>query len=121
MKGYNVQINLKRGMMMKTGKIIAISFFVASALSFASAATAEVNFKRCIVCHGTKAEKVPPGGTIISATLSKDELKKTLKAYKTDKEHGGKMKATMQLQVKPFSEEDLDALADYIFTNFHIK
>jgi cytochrome c553 len=107
--------------MMKIGKIIAISFFVVGALSFASAATAEVNFKRCIACHGAKAEKVPPGGSIISATLSKDELKKTLKAYKNNKEHGGKMKATMQIQVKLFSEEDLDALAEYIFTNFHIE
>ncbi|MDR2099941.1 MAG: c-type cytochrome [Campylobacteraceae bacterium] len=105
---------------MKTGKIIATALFITGAFSLASAATAEVNFKRCIVCHGTKAEKVPPGGTIVSATLSKEELKKTLKEYKTNKEHGGKMKATMQLQVKPFSEEDLDALAEYIFTNFHI-
>lgn len=105
---------------MKMIKIITASLFAAGMVSFASAAAADVNFKRCIVCHGAKAEKVPPGGTIVSATLPKEELKKTLKAYKTNKEHGGKSKAVMQLQVKPFSEEDLDALADYIFTNFHI-
>jgi cytochrome c len=105
----------------KIGKIIVAAFFAAGALSFASAATAEVNFKRCAACHGLKAEKVPPGGTIATATVSKEELKKSLKAYKTNKEFGGKMKATMQLQVKPFTEEDLDALADYIFTNFHVE
>jgi cytochrome c len=109
-----------RRLQVKIGKIIVAALFVVGAVSFASAATAEANFKRCIACHGTKAEKVPPGGTIASATLLKDELKKTLRAYKNDKEYGGKMKATMQMQVKPFSEEDLDALADYIFTNFHI-
>ncbi|MDR1975621.1 MAG: c-type cytochrome [Campylobacteraceae bacterium] len=101
-------------------KIIAATLLVTGAVSFASAATADVNFKRCIACHGTKAEKVPPGGTIASATLTAAEIKKTLRSYKTDKTYGGKMKATMQIQVKPFSEEDLDALADYIFTNFHI-
>ncbi|MDR1008391.1 MAG: c-type cytochrome [Campylobacteraceae bacterium] len=106
---------------MKIIKIITAALFVAGTFSFASAATADVNFKRCIACHGTKAEKVPPGGTIASATLTADEIKQTLRSYKTDKDYGGKMKATMQLQVKPFSEEDLDALAEYIFTNFHIE
>lgn len=105
---------------MRMVKIITTALFVAGSLSFASAATAEANFKRCIACHGVKAEKVPPGGTIASATLKADEIKKTLRGYKNDKTYGGKMKMTMQLQVKPFSEEDLDALADYIFTNFYI-
>ncbi|MDR1460564.1 MAG: c-type cytochrome [Campylobacteraceae bacterium] len=105
---------------MKIGKIIAIAALIAGAATIANAADGATIFKRCVVCHGKSAEKVPPGGSIVSATLSAEEIKKSLRLYKTDKEHGGKMKANMQIQVKPLSEEDIDAVADYIFKNFHI-
>jgi cytochrome c len=105
---------------MRIGKIIAAAISIIAAATMVSAADGATVFKRCIVCHGKSAEKVPPGGTIISATLTADEIKTSMKLYKTDKDHGGKMKASMQVQVKPLSDEDIDAVADYIFTNFHI-
>ncbi|MDR3346641.1 MAG: c-type cytochrome [Campylobacteraceae bacterium] len=105
---------------MKIGKIIFGAMLIASAATVSMAAEPEAIFKRCVVCHGKSAEKVPPGGVIVSATLSADEIKKSLKLYKSDKEHGGKMKVSMQTQVKNLSDEDIDAVADYIFKNFHI-
>ncbi|MDR1285597.1 MAG: c-type cytochrome [Campylobacteraceae bacterium] len=109
---------------MNIGKIITIAALIIGAATVANAANATDGatiFKRCVVCHGKSAEKVPPGGSIVSATLSAEEIKKSLKLYKTDKEHGGKMKASMQIQVKPLSDEDIDTVADYIFKNFHIE
>jgi cytochrome c len=104
----------------KIGKIIAGAILAAGVVTTVSAADGATIFKRCIVCHGKSAEKVPPGGSIVSATLSAEEIKESLRLYKTDKSHGGKMKVSMQAQMKTLSEEDIDAVADYIFTNFHI-
>ncbi|MDR0408144.1 MAG: c-type cytochrome [Campylobacteraceae bacterium] len=105
---------------MKIGKFIAVAVLIAGAATMVSAADGATIYKRCVVCHGKSAEKVPPGGSIISATLPAEEIKKSLKLYKTDKGHGGKMKASMQVQVKPLTDEDIDTVADYIFKNFHI-
>jgi cytochrome c len=104
----------------KIGKIIVGAILVAGVVTTINAADGAKVFKRCIVCHGKSAEKVPPGGSIVSATLSAEEIKKSLRLYKTDKNHGGKMKVNMQTQMKTLSEEDIDAVADYIFKNFHI-
>jgi cytochrome c len=104
----------------KISKFIIAAVLVAGAASIVNAADGATIFKRCIVCHGKSAEKVPPGGSIVSATLSAEEIKKSLGLYKTDKNHGGKMKASMQLQMKTLSEEDINTVADYIFKNFHI-
>jgi cytochrome c553 len=104
----------------KIGKIITVAAFIAGIAVTANAADGATIFKRCIVCHGKSAEKVPPGGTIVSATLTAEEIKDSLKLYKTNKDHGGKMRANMQAQVKPLSDDDINAVADYIFKNFHI-
>ncbi|MDR1554694.1 MAG: c-type cytochrome [Campylobacteraceae bacterium] len=106
---------------MKIGKIIAATVLIAGAATMVSAADSATIFKRCIVCHGKSAEKVPPGGTIVSATLTAEEIKTSLKLYKTNKDHGGKMKVSMQAQMKSLSDEDIDAISDYIFKNFHIS
>ncbi len=106
---------------MKIVKLLTAAALIGGAFSLASAAPKPENvFKRCTVCHGQKAEKVPPGGTVITAKLGADEIKKSLKGYK-DGTYGGKMKASMVGQVKSLSNEDIDAVADYIFNNFHTK
>jgi cytochrome c len=107
-------------MNVKISKVIAAVILAAGAVSMANAADGATIFKRCVVCHGKSAEKVPPGGSIVSATLSAEEIKQSLKLYKTNKDHGGKMKVSMQAQMKSLSEEDIDTVADYIFKNFHI-
>lgn len=101
-------------------KFIVAGLILASAATISMAAAPEAIFKRCVVCHGKSAEKVPPGGTVITAKLTAEEIKKALHGYK-DGTYGGKMKASMIGQVKPLSNEDIDAVADYLFTNFHIS
>lgn len=105
---------------MKFTKLLCALAIVAGSFSMVSAAAPENIFKRCTVCHGKKAERVPPGGTVITAKLSADEIKKSLKGYK-DGTYGGKMKASMIGQVKSLSDEDIDAIAHYIYDNFNIK
>jgi cytochrome c553 len=105
---------------MKIVKLLTIAALVGGAFTFVSAAAPENIFKRCTVCHGKQAEKVPPGGTVITAKLSAEEIKKSLNGYKSGT-YGGKMKASMTGQVKSLSNEDIDALGDYIFKNFHIE
>ncbi|MFV0481265.1 MAG: c-type cytochrome [Campylobacteraceae bacterium] len=105
---------------MKISTIVASALIVAGFASQSFAAAPEAIFKRCTVCHGKNAEKVPPGGTKITADLTADEIKSSLKGYKAGT-YGGKMKASMIGQVKSLSDADIDALADYIVTNFGKK
>lgn len=81
--------------------------------SVAYAADGAALYKKCIACHGKDASKVPPGGTVASNTLSEEEIVKALKGYQ-DGSFGGKAKATMKIQVKSLSDEDIEALAKYI-------
>ncbi|ASM39722.1 c-type cytochrome [Campylobacter sp. RM12327] len=77
-------------------------------------------FKKCIACHGTKAEKsylnkVPVLTQVDPATRLED-----MKAYKAGTVNGGKgkfnMGAVMKLQMSSLSEEDMKAVNDYIST-----
>ncbi len=81
--------------------------------SAAYAADGATLYKKCIACHGKDASKVPPGGTVASNTLSEEEIVKALKGYQ-DGSFGGKAKATMKLQTKNLTDEDIAALAKYI-------
>ena len=106
---------------MKIVKLLTAAALIGGAFTLASADPKPENiFKRCTVCHGKQAEKVPPGGTVITAKLTADEIKKSLKGYK-DGTYGGKMKASMIGQVKSLNEEDIDAIAEYIYKNYHIE
>lgn len=71
--------------------------------------------KTCASCHGNSGEKVALNTSAILNTMSKDEISQALKGYK-DGTYGKKMKSLMQGQVKPFNDEELDALAEYIST-----
>lgn len=72
-------------------------------------------FKKCVACHGKKAEKLAPGAEIIINTLSEQEIYEALSGYKAGT-FGGKSQKTMQLQVKNLKDEDFKALAKYIKT-----
>lgn len=72
-------------------------------------------FKKCVACHGKKAEKLAPGAEIVVNTLSEQEIYNALSGYKAGT-FGGKSKKTMQLQVKKLNDEDFKALAKYIKT-----
>lgn len=78
-------------------------------------------YKKCIACHGAKAEKsylnkVPVLTQVDAATRLED-----MKAYKAGTAgEGGKgkfgMGAVMKLQMSSLSEEDMKAVNDYIST-----
>lgn len=87
-------------------------------LSFASFAFAEAPavFKKCIACHGPDAKKVAPGskGGVTIAGMAKDELIKELKGYRAKTADNGGAKAIMYGQAANLSDDDIEALADYI-------
>jgi cytochrome c553 len=70
------------------------------------------DFKRCIACHGKSAEKVPPGGAIVINELTFDQLNSTLQDFKS----GKKKSATMTIQTKTLTVEQLEELSTYIPT-----
>lgn len=81
----------------------------------ALAADGEALFKKCVACHGKKAEKKAPGAEVIINTLSEKEIADALAGYKAGT-FGGKAKKTMELQVKTLNDDDIKALATYIVT-----
>ncbi|GEM_PF-227214 len=78
-------------------------------------------FKKCIACHGTKAEKkylnkVPPLNTLDAATIAANmQLYKDGKVGENGKGLFG-MGAVMKIQMKPISPEEMKAVAEYIQT-----
>ncbi len=68
---------------------------------------------QCSSCHGKQAEK---SALNASENISKWDVKKiesALQGYKTGT-FGGKMKAIMQAQIKPLSDEEIKLLSVYI-------
>ncbi len=68
---------------------------------------------KCAGCHGTKGEKHALGKSNVIAGQSKAELVQKMSGYK-DGSYGGAMKQIMAGQVSSLSEEQIEALADYI-------
>ncbi|WP_299549833.1 c-type cytochrome [uncultured Helicobacter sp.] len=75
-------------------------------------------YKKCIACHGAKAERVAPGskGNVKIAGMAKDELVTQLQGYKAGTADNGGAKAIMYANMKNFklTDADIDAVADYI-------
>jgi len=100
---------------MKTLNKIAILFALGSVAAFAandinSTIDAKALFEaKCATCHGLKAEKKALGKSEIIAQNGYDDIIKDLKEFKN-----GKGAAIMQAQVKPLSEQELEAVAKYI-------
>lgn len=69
--------------------------------------------QKCASCHGTKAEKSALGKSQIIATFSEQQIKDALHGYQSGT-YGKEMKALMQGQVKPLSDEQIGVLAKYI-------
>ena len=100
---------------MKTLNKMAILFALGSVATFAandinSTIDAKALFEaKCTTCHGLKAEKKALGKSEIIAQNGYDDIIKDLKEFKS-----GKGAAIMQAQVKPLSEQELEAVAKYI-------
>jgi cytochrome c-type protein NapB len=86
---------------MKKMIIAFIALFMVSV-----AASAAVNTKACVGCHGKNFEKSAMGKSKIVANMSQEEVSEALLGYKAGT-YGGSMKKIMQMQVSKYSEEDL--------------
>lgn len=92
--------------------------FILGLLGLASVALADAPavFKKCIACHGPDAQKIAPGskGDKTIAGMPKDYLLTQLKGYKAKTADNGGQKAIMYGQMANVSDEDIEALADYV-------
>lgn len=75
-------------------------------------------FRTCAACHGQKAEKpYPPGKNATPLTqLSKEQIVEALKNYKAGQRNLYGMGAMMKGNMSPFSESDMEKVAEYIQT-----
>jgi cytochrome c len=79
-------------------------------------ANGEKVFKKCIVCHGKKAEKSALNNSLILADLDFETVTSALKNYRDDATYGGKMKMSMRPIAKPLSDKDISDVAHYVGT-----
>jgi cytochrome c553 len=93
----------------------AIIFLLAIFVSSVMANEGSMLYKKCIVCHGKKAEKKAFNKSQIIAKWDAKQIQEALQGYK-NKTYGGALKATMIGQVKTLSDEDIKTLAKYIQT-----
>jgi len=68
---------------------------------------------KCASCHGNNAKKSALNTSLAIAGWSSQKIQDALNGYKTGA-YGGKMKAIMQGQTKPLSEEEIRLIAEYI-------
>lgn len=75
-------------------------------------------YKKCIACHGVKAERVAPGskGGVKIAGMDKARLVEQLKGYAAGTADNGGAKAIMYANMKNWklTDADIEAVADYI-------
>ncbi len=72
-------------------------------------------YKKCVACHGAKAEKKALNKSQIIQGWSKEQLIISLKGYK-DGTYGGAMKGLMKGQVASYDDAKIEALSEYITT-----
>lgn len=96
----------------------SLVFLGLSALSVSGllAADGATTYKRCAACHGTAGDKVPPGVQTKStiSTISKEKIVEDLKGYKAKTLNKYGSGPIMSAQVANLSDEDIEAVADYI-------
>jgi cytochrome c len=96
---------------MKKVIIFLLGVFVSSVMANEGA----MLYKKCIVCHGKKAEKKALNRSQVIATWNEKQIEEALHGYK-NKTYGGALKSTMIGQVKTLDDKDIKALAKYIQT-----
>ncbi|MCI6988111.1 MAG: c-type cytochrome [Campylobacter sp.] len=83
-------------------------------------AQGEKVFKKCIACHGAKAEKSYLNKVPVLTTLDAETMVTDMKAYKAGEIEGGKgrfgLGGVMKGQMASLSEDDMKAVAEYITT-----
>ncbi|MDO5045688.1 c-type cytochrome [Campylobacter sp.] len=90
-----------------------VASLLASSLFAADGATI---YKKCVACHGPKAEKVFLNKVPALNTLSAEEMVEALKGYKAGTLNKFNSAAMMKPIVGPMSEADMQAVSEYIKT-----
>jgi len=85
-------------------------------VSGAFAADGEAVFKKCAACHGQKAEKSYLNKVAVLTTLEKDVMVTSMKEYKAGERNTYGTGAVMKGQMATLSDEDMEAVAEYITT-----
>ncbi|MBN2964899.1 c-type cytochrome [Sulfurospirillum sp. T05] len=70
-------------------------------------------YQKCLSCHGANAEKKALGKSEVIANWSVEKNVAALKGYK-DGTYGGPMKALMKGQVANYSDQEIQAVSEYI-------
>jgi cytochrome c553 len=70
-------------------------------------------YQSCIACHGKNAEKVALGKSKVIKGWPASKITNALKGYK-DGSYGGSMKGLMKGQVSALTEDEIEAVAEYI-------
>lgn len=70
-------------------------------------------FKKCISCHGAKAEKKALGKSHVIAGWDAAKIETALKGYKTGT-YGGAMKGVMKGQVAGYNDTQIKEVAKYV-------
>ena len=71
-------------------------------------------YKKCSACHGKKAELKYANKVPALASISKEERVKALQGYKDGSNDSFGMGKVMQPQAKALSDEDIEAVSEYI-------
>ena len=70
-------------------------------------------YKRCISCHGAKAEKKAMNQSQVIAGWSYSRLVKALNGYKNGS-YGANLKAVMKAQVANMKKREIESVSDFI-------
>jgi len=95
-------------------KKIALALLVASVSLMAADGAAA--FKKCVSCHGAKAEKSALNKSAIINTWTAAQIEESLKGYKAGTLNVHGMGALMKGQVASYDDATIKAVAEYITT-----
>lgn len=76
----------------------------------------ETLYMRCASCHGKDGKSVAPGsvGNVLIASLNKEQVRESLKGFRSKTLSKGGNSVIMYMQTKHLSDADIEALAAYI-------
>jgi cytochrome c553 len=89
---------------------LLLAFAVTSTLMAADGAAL---YKKCITCHGDKAQKKALNKSQIIQGWDAAKIESALHGYK-DGSYGGAMKGLMKAQIASYSNEDIKTVSEYI-------
>lgn len=93
-------------------KKIALTLLVASVSLMAADGAAL--YKKCVACHGAKAEKPALNKSEVIAGWDAAKIEEALKGYKAGTRNTKGMGALMKGQVAAYSDADIAAVSAYI-------